>query len=232
MSSRLKLLLVALVLPVAIWAQSGDVRPQVVLETDSGKVVIELYNETPQHRDNFLKLVAEGYYNGVLFHRVINRFMIQTGDSASRHAQPGELLGESSYETYKIPAEIRWPQLFHKRGAVAAAREGNDTNPEMQSSMSQFYIVTGRRFNANMLEDAEERIYRDTKKFVTFPSELAEVYLKQGGTPHLDTQYTVFGEVVEGMEVVDRIQQAKTDDNNRPLADIRINRAYILSPHP
>ena len=230
---RIKTFILAfLFFPFALSAQNLTTCKQVVLETDSGTIRIALYNETPLHRDNFLKLVGEGFYDGVLFHRVINRFMIQTGDSASRHAQPGVLLGESSYETYKVPAEIHWPQLFHKKGAVAAAREGNDTNPEMKSSMSQFYIVTGRRCNANMLEDAEERIYRDTKKFITFPDSLADVYLKLGGAPHLDTQYTVFGEVLEGMEVVNRIQQAETDSNNRPLADIRINRAYILSPKP
>lgn len=229
---KIKAFIIALFFPLALSAQDLSTCPQVVLETDSGTVRIALYNETPLHRDNFLKLVGEGFYDGVLFHRVINRFMIQTGDSASRHAQPGALLGESSYETYKIPAEIRWPQFYHKRGAVAAARQGNDTNPEMKSSMSQFYIVTGRRFNANMLEDAEERIYRDTKKFVTFPENLANVYMKEGGTPHLDTQYTVFGEVLEGMDVVERIQQAETDDNARPLADIRIRRAYVASAKP
>lgn len=229
---KLKSFIFAVFFPLALSAQDLSKCPQVVLETDSGNIRIALYNETPLHRDNFLKLVGEGYYDGVLFHRVIDRFMIQTGDSASRHAAPGKLLGESSYETYKIPAEIRWPQLFHKNGAVAAAREGNDTNPQMMSSMSQFYIVTGKLFNASMLEDAEERIYRDTKKFVTFPDSLADVYLRQGGTPHLDTQYTVFGEVVEGMDVANRIQQAETDGNNRPVADIRIRRAYILSPKP
>ncbi len=230
MKKTIAILFLSLLLPLSALAQTEESCPKVVLETDSGNVTIMLYNETPLHRDNFLKLVREGYYDGVLFHRVINRFMIQTGDSASRHALPGELLGESSYETYKIPAEIRWPQLFHKKGAVAAAREGNDTNPEMQSSMSQFYIVTGRRYSANMLEDAEERIYRDSKKFVNFPDDVAETYLKLGGAPHLDTQYTVFGEVTEGLDVVDRIQHASTDDNNRPLTDIRIRRATIISP--
>lgn len=230
MKKTIAILFLSLLLPLSALAQTEESCPKVVLETDSGNVTIMLYNETPLHRDNFLKLVREGYYDGVLFHRVINRFMIQTGDSASRHASPGELLGESSYETYKIPAEIRWPQLFHKKGAVAAAREGNDTNPEMQSSMSQFYIVTGRRYSANMLEDAEERIYRDSKKFVNFPDDVAETYLKLGGAPHLDTQYTVFGEVTEGLDVVDRIQHASTDDNNRPFTDIRIRRATIISP--
>ena len=116
---------------------------------------------------------------------------------------------------------------FHKKGAVAAAREGSDTNPEWKSSMSQFYIVTGRRFNDNMLDDAEERIFRDTHKAVDIPEDLREVYRQQGGTPHLDSQYTVFGEVVDGLDVALRIQKAETDGNARPVNDIHIVRAYV-----
>ena len=224
----IRFILFALFIPLTVMAQDEELCKKVVLETDSGNVVIMLYNDTPLHRDNFIKLVEKGFYDGVLFHRVINRFMIQTGDSASRHAKPGVLLGESGYETYKIPAEIRWPQHFHKKGAVAAAREGNATNPQWESSMCQFYIVTGRRFNDTMLDDASERIFRDTRKDVSFPQELRDVYMKTGGTPHLDTQYTVFGEVVEGLDVVDRIQVAETDSTNRPITDIHIKHARVM----
>lgn len=216
----------AFLFPVFLNAQDLSDCPQVVFETDSGTIRIALYNETPQHRDNMLKLVREGFYNGVLFHRVIDRFMIQSGDAGSKNAQPGQLLGGSD-EAYKIPAEICWPKYFHKKGAVAAAREGSDTNPEWKSSMSQFYIVTGRRFSDNMLDDAEERIFRDTHKAVDIPEELRQVYRQVGGTPHLDTQYTVFGEVVEGLDVALRIQKAETDDNARPVTDIHIVKAYV-----
>lgn len=219
---------ILVLLSLGLHAQDLSQCKKVVLETDSGRIVLALYNETPQHRDNFLKLVEKGFYDGVLFHRVINRFMVQTGDSATRHARPGEQLGSGGYETHKIPAEIKWPQFFHKKGALAAAREGNQTNPKWESSMCQFYIVTGRRFDANMLEDAEERIFRDTHKSVTFPQELQDAYFRIGGAPHLDTQYTVFGEVVEGLDVVDRIQLMPVDDFNRPLTDIHIISARVM----
>ena len=144
-------------------SQTNDtVRHEVLLETSKGDIRIALYNETPQHRDNFLKLVKDGFYDGLLFHRVIYNFMIQTGDSASRHAKPGQLLGDSP-EEYKVPAEICYPSLFHKRGAVAAAREGDEVNPEFESSASQFYIVYGRRFNDTMLDETQRRLDKQTK---------------------------------------------------------------------
>ena len=233
------LIVVAVILPLQCFAQDAEATigkmvdltgcPVVQLETDSGTIKIALYNETPLHRDNFLKLVKEGFYDGVLFHRVIDQFMIQTGDSISRHAEPGQELGEGDYETYKVPAEIRFPQLFHRRGTVAAAREGDDVNPNRESSMCQFYIVWGKKFTNNMIDDVEERIARKTGNIITIPKELREVYMKKGGTPHLDGQYTVFGEVIEGLDVVDRIQKAETDQNNRPLCDIRIVKATVLS---
>lgn len=223
------LFLIMLMTSMGAWAQQADSRQVVCLETDSGNVSIALYDETPQHRDNFLKLVGEGFYDGVLFHRVINRFMVQTGDSLSRHAAPGQELGDGFYETYQLPAEFRFPQLFHKRGAVAAAREGDDINPERQSSMCQFYIVTGHRYSPNALDDVEERVSQATHDIFRFPPEVREAYQQVGGAPHLDTQYTVFGEVIEGMDVVDRIQRAATDQNDRPLQDIRIRRAYVMT---
>ena len=220
-----------LLLPLPVMAQEEE-NQRIVLETDSGDVTIMLYNETPLHRDNIVKLVKEGFYDGVLFHRVIEDFMIQTGDSISRHAPAGKLLGVGSYETYKIPAEIRFPQIFHKRGSVAAAREGDAENPQRESSMCQFYIVWGKRYSGNMMDDVEERIARNTGNLISFPQEVRDAYFQYGGTPHLDGQYTVFGEVVEGLDVVERIMAAQTDENNRPLIDIRIKRAYIDEKKP
>ena len=220
-----------LLLPLPVMAQEEE-NQRIVLETDSGVVTIMLYNETPLHRDNIVKLVKEGFYDGVLFHRVIEDFMIQTGDSISRHAPAGKLLGVGSYETYKIPAEIHFPQIFHKRGSVAAAREGDAENPQRESSMCQFYIVWGKRYSGNMMDDVEERIARNTGNLISFPQEVRDAYFQYGGTPHLDGQYTVFGEVVEGLDVVERIMTAQTDKNNRPLIDIRIKRAYIDEKKP
>lgn len=214
--------------PVFANAQSADtLRHEVLLETDKGNIRIALYNETPLHRDNFIKLVKQGYYDSLLFHRVITSFMIQSGDSASRHAKPGQLLG-SSHESYKIPAEIHYPALFHKRGAVASARESDKVNPERQSSASQFYIVYGRRFNDSMLDKTQEEMDKQTGGSVKLTPEVREVYKKIGGTPNLDGQYTVFGEVVEGLDVVNEIQWVDTDENGRPIEDIRIIRATVV----
>ena len=212
---------------LGVRAQGAEKRSQVLLETDSGNICIELYNETPLHRDNFLAKVREGAYDGLLFHRVIPNFMIQTGDTCSRHAQPGQLLGDTP-EMHKVPAEIRFPSLFHKRGCVAAAREPDQVNPEFQSSEFQFYIVWGKRMNDTMLDQVQDRLDDSTDGKVKLTPELREAYYKYGGTPHLDGQYTVFGEVVQGMDVVDKIQWVDTDSNNRPLNDIKIIRAKVL----
>lgn len=225
---HLILLLATLLSPFHGMAQVLDtLRHEVVLETSMGNVRIVLHNETPLHRDNFLKLVREGYYDGNLFHRVISSFMIQTGDSTSRHAQPGAPAGDYSPD-YTLPAEIRYPALYHHRGAVAAARESDDVNPEHRSSASQFYIVYGRRFNEDMLDQVQARLDKATKGKVTIPPALREAYYKKGGTPHLDGQYTVFGEVVEGMDVVQAIQNVETDAHDRPLQDVRILRAVVV----
>lgn len=225
---HLILLLATLLSPFHGMAQVLDtLRHEVVLETSMGNVRIALHNETPLHRDNFLKLVREGYYDGNLFHRVISSFMIQTGDSTSRHAQPGAPAGDYSPD-YTLPAEIRYPALYHHRGAVAAARESDDVNPEHRSSASQFYIVYGRRFNEDMLDQVQARLDKATKGKVTIPPALREAYYKKGGTPHLDGQYTVFGEVVEGMDVVQAIQNVETDAHDRPLQDVRILRAVVV----
>lgn len=225
---HLILLLATLLSPFHGMAQVLDtLRHEVVLETSMGNVRIVLHNETPLHRDNFLKLVREGYYDGNLFHRVISSFMIQTGDSTSRHAQPGAPAGDYSPD-YTLPAEIRYPALYHHRGAVAAARESDDVNPEHRSSASQFYIVYGRRFNEDMLDQVQAQLDKATKGKVTIPPALREAYYKKGGTPHLDGQYTVFGEVVEGMDVVQAIQNVETDTHDRPLQDVRILRAVVV----
>lgn len=209
-------------------AQTADTaRHEILLETSKGDIRIALYNETPKHRDNILKLVRQGFYDGLLFHRVIYNFMIQTGDSASRNAVPGKLLGDSP-EGYKIPAEIHYPTLFHKRGAVGAAREADENNPERASSASQFYIVYGRRFNDAMLDEQQQRLDKQTGGTVKLTPEVREVYKSVGGTPHLDGQYTVFGEVIDGLDVVKDIEWVDTDDNARPKEDIRIIRATVV----
>lgn len=210
---------------LSVYAQ--DERHEVQILTNKGRIRVVLYNETPQHRDNFLRLVREGYYDGVLFHRVINRFMIQTGDSATRNLKEGEPIPDLP-EPYKVPAEIKFPQFFHKRGALAAAREGDSVNPERASSMSQFYIVYGRIFSDAKLDKMQERVSKATNGTAIFTPEIREVYKTIGGTPHLDGQYTVFGEVIEGMDVVEDIEFVKTDEKDRPIEDVRIIHAKVV----
>ena len=244
---------------------------KVELQTSLGNIVVELYNETPQHRDNFVKLVKEGYYDGVLFHRVIKDFMIQTGDGNSKTAGPDAMLGDGD-PGYTIPAEFVYPKYFHKRGALAAARTGDQVNPERRSSGSQFYIVTGKIYSSDELkmmtqrlaEMKKQEIFRrlisenrarieelqqaqDNAGLQTLQNELIALteaeaaqtpfsmtdeqinaYTSVGGTPHLDGQYTVFGEVLEGMDVVDKIQNVETGRADRPITDVKIIKARIL----
>ncbi len=237
--------------------------PTLDVATTAGNIKIRLYDDTPLHRDNFLKLAKEGYYDGVLFHRVINDFMVQTGDPESKEAPAGAMLG-SGGPGYTIPAEIVYPKHYHKYGALAAARTGDEMNPERKSSGSQFYIVTGKKYlpqqlsrmeemsvqkqlqsyfmelqRQNMdtirqlrlakdsvgLENLRQELIKETEanvKPVTMTEDQVRDYTTIGGTPHLDGQYTVFGEVLDGMDVVEKIQKAETDGRDRPLEDIRI----------
>ena len=244
---------------------------KVELETSLGNIVVELYNETPKHRDNFIKLVESGYYDGVLFHRVIKDFMIQTGDGNSKTAGPETGLGDGD-PGYTIEAEFVYPKYFHKRGALAAARTGDQVNPERRSSGSQFYIVTGKIYSSDDLKMMEDRLSNVKKQDIfrrlvnenhdrieelqksqdqaalqalqneliqqteaeaaqtpfKMTDEQIDAYTSVGGTPHLDGQYTVFGEVVQGMDVVDKIQNTTTGRMDRPTVDIRIVKARIV----
>lgn len=193
---------------------------KVLLKTSMGDIVIALYDETPLHKENFIKLVNDKYYDGVLFHRIIQNFMIQTGDPESKTAKPGQMLGNGG-PGYTIPAEFV-PGLYHKRGAVAAARMGDNVNPKKESSGSQFYIVDGRVFSTNDLN----RVIQMTGK--TYSMDQIKDYTSIGGAPHLDGDYTVFGEVVSGMEIVDKIAAQQKDGRDRPLEDIKIISAEIM----
>jgi cyclophilin family peptidyl-prolyl cis-trans isomerase len=201
-----------------------DRRRDVEMITTDGTIRLRLYDSTPLHRDNFLRLVKSHYFDSLLFHRVIKNFMIQGGDPDSRRAAAGDHLGDGG-PAYTVPAEFR-PTLFHKKGALAAAREGNDINPEKRSSGSQFYIVQGKRFTDAGLDSLETFRLKGRK----IPSAQREVYQTLGGTPHLDQNYTVFGEVVSGLEVVDAIAAEPTtaDPPDRPVKDVRILKARLI----
>ena len=200
-----------------------DLRKDVLLLTDSGSIVLRLSDSTPLHRNNFLMLVKQGYYDSVLFHRVIQYFMIQSGDPNSKQAKKEDHLGNGG-PSINIPAEFR-VTLFHKRGALAAARMGDDVNPKKESSGSQFYIVQGKKFTAAGLDSVETYRLKGRK----IPAAERQVYETIGGSPHLDQNYTVFGEVVSGMEVVDRIAATQTrPEDNRPLDDAKIIKASLV----
>lgn len=247
-------------------AATGDKSTYVLIETSLGNIKVKLYDDTPLHRDNFVKLAREGFYDGSLFHRVIRNFMIQGGDPESKDAPAGKQLG-SGDPGYTLPAEIVYPKHFHKRGALAAARQGDQVNPEKRSSGSQFYIVWGDKYTVGRLDtleeqfsqrqeqkiferlvgqhrkeimelqqdgdrdklyDLQEKLIRQAQeeaageKAVKMTPEQREIYTTVGGTPHLDGDYTVFGEVVEGLDVVEKIQEAATGRGDRPLEDIKM----------
>lgn len=243
------------------------------IETTAGDIVVKLYNETPQHRDNFIKLAEDGTYEGTLFHRVIKDFMIQAGDPESKNAPKGKMLGAGDVG-YTVPAEFVYPKYYHKKGALSAARQGDNVNPQKASSGCQFYIVTGKVYNDSTLLGMEEQM--NQRRFNNLFNELASKHAKEiykmrkandqdglmdlqdtliaqvekqlagqpefrftpeqvkayttvGGTPHLDGEYTVFGEVLEGMDVVDKIQRVKTDRNDRPEEDVKIVKVEVLN---
>ncbi len=182
------------------------------IETEFGNITVELYNSTPQHRDNFVKLVKQGFYDDLLFHRVINGFMIQGGDPQSKNAAPGQRLG-SGGPGYTVPAEIGAP---HFKGTLAAARLGGPSNPEKRSSGSQFYIVHGTSQSANSLKAMA------SSKGIEYNQAQIDKYVDVGGTPALDNDYTVFGEVIEGIEVVDKIAAVQKDGSDRPISDVKM----------
>lgn len=197
---------------------STEVR--LIIHTTMGDMTVKLYNETPKHRDNFIKLAKSNYYDSLLFHRVIDGFMIQAGDPTSKNATPATRLGGGG-PNYTVEAEFN-PNCFHKKGALAAARQGDAVNPEKRSSGSQFYIVQGMVFNMKQLESFELRFDAE------FTDEQYDVYTSIGGTPQLDGQYTVFGEVLEGLDIIDKIAKVRTDANDRPNEDVLILSIEIL----
>ncbi len=199
-----------------------DRKKDIMLVTDSGSIILRLSDSTPKHRDNYLKLVKQGYFDSVLFHRVIKNFMIQSGDPDSKKAVAGQKLGNGG-PAYTVPAEFR-ASLFHKKGVLAAARQSDAVNPEKASSGSQFYIVQGKKFSAAGLDSVETFRLNGRK----LPAEHRAVYQSVGGAPHLDQNYTVFGEVVSGLDVVDKIASTATNPDNRPLADIKIIKAVLV----
>ena len=202
-----------------------DRKRDVLMQTTMGDMVIRLSDSTPLHRDNFLKLVKVGFYDSLLFHRVIKNFMIQGGDPNSKRAEAGKPLGDGSLG-YTVPAEFR-KTLFHKKGALAAARMGDNINPAKESSGSQFYIAQGKIFTDAGLDSLETSRLNGRK----IPAEQREVYKTIGGTPHLDQGYTVFGEVVKGIEVIDKIASvpaSKGADRDRPLEDVKIIKAKLV----
>lgn len=209
---------------------AADECREVLFETSKGNIRFILYNDTPLHRDAMIKHVSEGFYDGTLFHRVIKNFMIQGGDPQSKKAQPGMLLGEGNDDTMdNIPAEIIYPKYRHKRGALAAAREGDDKNPEYKSSTCQFYFVWGRRSSEDEMIDVH---FRNEKGFSKLSDDewerISMYYQRNPGAPWLDGTYTVFGEIVEGLEVVEAIQGMEVDGNNRPTEDVKIIKASVI----
>lgn len=217
----------ALLLAACGMVKENPKNVRVRMSTTEGVIELRLYDDTPAHRDNFVKLVKEQRYDSLLFHRVIENFMIQGGDPSSKYAAPGALLGEGDLG-YTIDAEIMPDKHFHRRGVLAAAREGDDVNPTMASSSCQFYIVWGRVFTPEELARYKEIYEARMGRQMMITPEQEAVYTTVGGTPHLDGAYTVFGEVTSGLEVVEKIQKVYCDSNDRPLQDVRILKVEII----
>ena len=199
--------------------ETKEITTMVLINTNYGDMKAILYNETPLHRDNFIKLVKEGYYDGTLFHRVIDGFMIQGGDPDSKTAKPKQMLGQGG-PGYTIPAEFK-QELIHKKGALAAARMGDNVNPQKASSGSQFYIAQGKRYTSeelNMLQARMGKQFNQTQK---------DAYVNEGGVPFLDYEYTVFGQVIEGLEVIDKIAKVQKDRYDRPVEDVKMTISIV-----
>jgi len=208
--------LIALSFSLFVYSQE---RVKVKITTTYGDMVAELYNETPIHRDNFIKLVKDGFYDGTLFHRVIPAFMIQGGDPVSKEEKPSQTLGNGG-PGYTLPAEFN-RNFFHKKGALAAARMPDGVNPKKESSGSQFYVVEGKVYDEKTLEVFARRMG------TTFNMEQIQAYTRVGGTPHLDGNYTVFGEVTKGLELISKISNVKRDKNNLPLEKVIMKISFI-----
>lgn len=202
--------------------RKADLRKDILVRTDSGNMVLRLNDSTPLHRDNFIRLVKSDFYKGIAFHRVISRFMVQAGDEKTKaNADTSSLMKQ-----YTLPAEIR-PELYHKRGVLAAARMGDDVNPQRKSSGMQFYIVQGRIFNDVSLDSVETHRLKGRK----LPEAHRSRYKMEGGAPHLDQSYTIFGELVSGYDVLDKIANTKTSGRqggDKPLTDIRIREMKMV----
>ena len=220
-----KLTYILLLLAVVACGTQKDMK--VRMHTTAGVIDLCLYDETPKHKENFLKLVKEHQYDSLLFHRVIKDFMIQGGDPDSKNAPAGALLGEGDLG-YTVEAEFMPQVYFHRRGVLAAARESDDVNPAKASSASQFYIVWGKVYTKEQLEAYKEFYKRRTGRELVITPEQEAVYTTVGGTPHLDGEYTVFGEVINGLDVVEKIQGVACDGNDRPLEDVRIIKTEII----
>ena len=218
---------IILLLMLAFTALGKAQSNEVLFETTEGNIRVMLYDDTPIHRDNFLKLVNEQFYDSLLFHRVIKSFMIQGGDPTSKTAEPGTTLGTGELD-YTLEPEFRTPKHYHRRGALAMAREGDRVNPERRSSGCQFYIVWGKTYSTKDLEAIQQRVKEATNGAADITPEMFWTYRKVGGTPHLDGQYTVFGEITEGLDVVERIQKVFTDTYDRPVDDVRILHATVI----
>ena len=228
------LLFLLLLLTTPTLAQSSSTASlnqdiEIEFKTTMGDFRVRLFSDTPIHSQHFAQLVREGYYDGLLFHRVIRNFMIQAGDSTSRTAKPNQPLGEAD-RNYTLAPEFRTPLHYHHRGALAAARESDDVNPERRSSATQFYVVWGKRWTPNELANVREHVDAETGANGLITDNMALDYYTRGGSPHLDGQYTIFGEVSTGLEIIDKIQKVNTDRNDRPRVDVRILSARILTP--
>lgn len=203
-------------------------KTEVVIETDRGKITLRLFDDTPVHRDNFIRLAKAGAYDGIIWHRVVKDMLIQSGDPKLK-ARGEKLTVDTSEMHYTLPAEIVYPRHYHKAGALAAAREGNDVNPEKRSSGTQFYIVGGTVYTPGKLAEVHQLMQdADTlHRIPAFTEAQKKSYTTKGGAAHLDGEYTVFGQVVDGLEVVKYLTRTPTDDKEHPLKEIRIRRVTV-----